>query len=346
MSNHLTSQQMLAFIDGELSKSDTRTVEEHLHSCWTCLTEVERLKSDIAVILDAQKERFAPALPPPPKPWASIESLIARSAADQPVSLWTRFAVYLNTALTPGRFAVVSCAIAALIVFAYAALRTKPVSAKEVLQRIQTADAQRGTITKDQVIRERVHVRRTIHGQNRPQVANVDTWKSHNAAYWNVAQSESPAANLEAQYKAHNIPLDLPLSSASVDSWRRVAGGNASVFRRGTDMDVSFTGSRDDASGAIERLSLLVQPETWQVKQMTLDFADESYDVTEDDYSVMPTSEVPAYLLAYLEPSPLPQLTAAQPVLHPLAGAVAGSIHLPMVNWTRLSWMYLRNCIG
>lgn len=332
MSNHLTQQQMLSYIDGELPKSEARKVEDHLHSCWTCLTEVDKLKADIAVILDAQKEQFAPALPPPPKPWASIESLIARAQPEQPVSLWSRLAVYLNAFLTPARLAVASCVVVALAVFAYSAFHTRTVSAKEVLQRIQAADTQRSAITKSQVIRERVHVRKTIHGQNQPQVASVDTWKSRSTAYWNVAKSESPAADLEAEYKAHNIPVDLPLSSASVDSWGKAAGGNATVSRQGADMDVSFAGSANRAAGTVERVSLLVQPETWQVKRMTLDFANESYEVTEDDYSVVPTNEVPADLLAYLEPSPLPQIVTAQPSIQPLTGTAAGSIHLPMVN--------------
>jgi len=332
MNNHLTPQQMLSYIDGELSKAEARKAEVHLHSCWTCLTEVERLKADIATILDAQREQFAPALRPPPKPWASIESLMARAQPEQRVSLWTRLAVYLNRSLTPARFVVVSCVLATVAVFAYSIFRTRVVSAKEVLQRIQAADTKRSTITADQVIRERVRVRKTIHGQNRPQVANVDTWKSRSATYWNVAQNATPAADLEAQYKAHNVPIDLPLSSASVDSWRNAAGGEATVSREGSDMDVSFAGSSSGASGTIERVSLLVQPETWQVKQMTLDFADESFEVTEDDYSVIPTSEVPADLLAYLEPPPLPEDVTSPSSVHPLAREATGSIHLPMVN--------------
>jgi anti-sigma factor RsiW len=331
MSNHLTPQQMLSYIDGELSKSEARKAEDHLHSCWTCLTEVERLKSDIAMILDAQKEQFAPALPPPPKPWASIESLIARSQPEQPVSLRTRLAAYLNTLLTPARLVVVSCVAAALVIFGYSIFRVSTVSAKEVLRRIQVADTERSTITKSQVIRERVHVRKTIHGQNHQQVASVDTWKSRSAAYWNVPESNSAAADLEAQYKVHNIAVDLPLSSASVDSWGRAAGGDATVSRQGADMDVSFAGSGKGAAGSVERVSLLVQPETWQVKQMTLDFADESFEVTEDDYSVIPRSAVPADLLAYLEPPALPKV-AGPPAVQPSIGAAASSTHLPVVN--------------
>jgi hypothetical protein len=331
MNNHLTLQQMLAYVDGELSKSESRRAEDHLHSCWTCLTEIERLKSDIATILDAQNESFSPALPPPSRPWLSFETLLARSVEAQPISLRTRLTAYVNTFLSPVRILVASVIVVVLSVGAYSMFRAKPVSAKEVLRRVQIADTERSVITKDQVIRERVHIRKSTHNQSPTQAANIDTWKSPTATYWNVPAEDSVAADLKAQYLAHNIPAGLPLSAASVDAWGSVVGGTPTVARQGSVMDLSFDRSAGGAAGSVERVRLLVQPETWQVKQMTLDFPDASFEVTEDDYSVMPTSAVPSELLAYLEPEPSPMLLP-QSLAHPVSGIAARSTHLPMAN--------------
>jgi hypothetical protein len=331
MNNHLTPQKVLAYIDGELSKSETRKVEEHLHSCWTCLTEVERLKDDIALILDAQKEQFEPALPPPPKPWVSFDTLLARNLPQQRESSWTRMNIFIRSLVSPARVLVSSVVIAGLMLMAYSFFRSGTVSAKEVLHRVQIADTRRATISKDQVIRERVHVRKTTHGQNHSQSASVDTWKSPTATYWNVNDDDSAAADLKARYQAHGIPVNLPLSAASVDSWGKAAGGTPTVSQQGSDMDVSFAGTGNGAQGNVERVSLLVQPATWQVKQMTLEFPDESFEVTEDDYSVMPTSDVPADMLAHLEPPTLPPVLAPT-VVPPVSAAAASAIHLPMVD--------------
>ncbi len=331
MNNHLTPQKMLAYIDGELSKAETRRAEEHLHSCWTCLTEVERLKDDIALILDAQKEQLEPDLPPPPKPWVSFEILLARSLPEQPESSWARTSIFIRSLVSPARVLASSLVIAGLIVLTYSFFRSRTVSAKEVLRQVQIADTRRTTISKDQVIRERVRVRRITHGENQQQLASVDTWKSPTATYWYVKDSDSVAADLKAQYRAHGIPVNLPLSAASVDSWGKAVGGTPTVSQQGPDMDVSFAGTSNGAEGSIERVSLLVQPETWQVKQMTLKFPDESFEVTEDDYSVMPTSEVPANLLAYLEPEAPPPVLS-RPVAPAVSGVAVSAIHLPMVN--------------
>lgn len=328
MNSHLTPQQMLAYIDGELSKSETRRAEDHLHSCWTCLTEVERLKDDIATILDAQNESFSPALPPPPRPWPSFQTVLDRSLPAEPVSLWVRLTAFL----TPVRILLVSGVVAVLFVCVYSIFRVKTVSAKEVLRRIQVADTQRSVITKDQVIRERVHILKTLHGQSHPQTGSVDTWKSPTAAYWNMAESDFAAADLKAQYQAHDVPVGLPLSAASVDSWGKAAGGSPTVVRQGDDVDLSFAGATDGAAGSVERVSLIVRPDTWQVKQMTLDFPDASFEVTEDDYSVIPTSAVPSDLLARLEPEALPSMVTQPVVAQPVSGIAASVLHLPVVN--------------
>jgi hypothetical protein len=52
--------------------------------------------------------------------------------------------------------------------------------------------------------------------------------------------------------------------------------------------------------------------------------------VTEDDYSVMPSSAVPADLLAHLEPESMPALPP--PVVHLVSSNATSAIHLPVVN--------------
>lgn len=341
MNSHLNPQQLLAYIDGELSRAEMRRAEKHLHSCWTCLTEMERLKDGIATILQAQNESFTPALPPPPQPWLSFQTVLTRSLPVQPDPLWVTFKAYLNASLSPVRILMASGIVAVLLVGAYSIFHAKTVSAKEVVWRIQVADTQRSAITKDQVIRERVHIRKTTHGQSYPKLESVDTWKSSTAAYWNVEESDSVAADLEDKYQIHKIPVGLPLSAASVDAWGKVAGGSPTVSSQGSDVDLTFTGSTDGTAGSVERVSLTIQPGTWQVKQMTLDFTDASFEVTEEDYSVMSTSAVPADLLAHLEPELIPAHVDRR-----VSGIAARSIHLPLVDLDKTTldvWATLHN---
>ena len=330
MNSHLTTQQMLEYLDGESSRFESRRAEEHLHSCWTCRSEVERLKADISTILDAQKESFSSALPPPPRPWASFDTLLRRALPAQPASLWFRVTAYFN-AWRPLRVFMVSGVIAVLMVFGYSIFRSKPVSAKEVLRRLQIADTNRTAITKNQVIRERVHIRKSTRGKSRAQSTKVDTWKSPTTAYWNTSDNDAVSSDLKAQYKAHNVPIGLPLSAASATAWGEAVGGNPIVSQQGSDVDVSFAGVETGTSSSVERVSLLIEQQTWQVKQMTLEFPDASFEVTEDEFAVMPTSAVPMELLAHLEPETSPN-KAMRLGDHPFYRSASGSIHLPAVD--------------
>ena len=243
MNSHLTHQQQLAYLDGELSKSEKRKAELHLHSCWTCRISMERLERDIAIILDAQNEILTPAIQPPPNSWPAFDSLLARNPPPAPSSLW-RFLEYINPLSGPAWMLVTSSLLVALVIFTYSISRSKLVSAKELLRQVDIADAERASIANDQVVREHVHIRKSIGGRSRPQLEELDAWKSRRATYWNAPSGESIAADLEAQYRAHDVPVDLPLSAASVDSWSEAAGGDPTISRRGGDFDLSFTGSR------------------------------------------------------------------------------------------------------
>jgi hypothetical protein len=308
MNSHLTPQEMLSYLDGELSRSEGHKAEKHLHSCWSCRSEVERLKADIATILDAQNQSFSPILPPPPKPWLSFNKLLVGNLPGRPASLWMCVGMRVQALFGPAQVFMTLSAAAILLVFIHSMLRSKPVFAREVLQRVETADIRRTTITRDQVIRERVHVRKRARGHADLQSASLDTWKSPSTAYWNMPDHDSVAADLRAQYSAHNVPIALPLSVASVDCWKKIAGGSPTVSQQGADIALTFPGSRDDSVGSVKRVSLLIQPETWQVRQMTLEFSGASFEVTEDEFSVIPLSGVPPDLLAHLEPQLPPKM--------------------------------------
>ena len=72
---------------------------------------------------------------------------------------------------------------------------------------------------------------------------------------------------------------------------------------------------------------------------MTLDFPDASIEVTEDDYSVMPTSDVADDLLARPEPQALPS-SITQPSVRPVSRVAQASIH-PLVNLDNVEFSVL-----
>jgi hypothetical protein len=329
MNNHLDRQQMLAYLDGELSRAETHRAEEHLHSCWTCRTEVEHLKDDIATILDSQKGTFSPALPPPPGPWPAFNMLVARTATAPQPNIWMRLAAAISTIATPSRVLAVSVAAIGIVLFTFATFKSQVVSAKEVLRRIEVADVKRSEIVMTQVIRERVHIRKTTRSFGRQDSTIINTWKSRKAAYWETSKDDAVVSDLEAEYKSHGVPVSLPLSASSATEWGKAIGGEPTVSRQGSDLDLTYAATPSASPDSIRQVSFLIQPDTWTVKQMTLALPDTSFEVTEDNFDIVLSSSVPPLLLAELELAPFPAV-ASEPVIHPLPRMGHNIVALPM----------------
>jgi anti-sigma factor RsiW len=310
MNNHLDHQQMLAYLDGELSRLENHRAEEHLHSCWTCRTEAEHLKADIATILDSQKEAFSPSLPPPPNAWASFDMLVARSAPVPEAALRLRAMASLDSISGRSWVFAMSLAVILIAVVAFGTFHAPVVSAKEVLRRIEVADAKRSTIAMDQVIRERVRIRRTTRSTGKQESTVANAWRSRKAAYWENPQDDAVIADLEAAYKAHFIALSLPLASSSVSDWGKATHGAPTITRRGTAFDLTYV-SANPGSNAIQSVSFLLEPDSWTVKQMTLALPNAFFEVTEEDFDVVPANSVSPILRAQLELAPFP--SAAPP---------------------------------
>jgi hypothetical protein len=293
---------------------------------------MERLKGDIATILDAQNEAFLPALPPPPRPWPGFDVILDNDRSKHPSSWLIRLSREIRAFLSPARITTVSVVVILLMFYSYSVFHVKTVSAKEVLQKIEVADEQRSTITKNQVVRERVHIRKTRRGQASPKSESMDTWKSPNNAYWNIEHRDSVAADLRAKYQALKIPTDLPLSASSMKLWGMAAGGNPTASLEGADVNLIFAKAPAKEAEAVERVTLLIEAQSWHVKQMTLDFSDVSFEVTEDEYSVVPTTEVPPDLLAHLRPP-----VVAEPIAKPVSDGEMSFIHPRTVDLNRIA---------
>jgi hypothetical protein len=61
---HLTDQELLLAIDGELSPRDTARVDTHLAACWTCRARKQELDSAVAAFVRTHHRSLDPQVPP------------------------------------------------------------------------------------------------------------------------------------------------------------------------------------------------------------------------------------------------------------------------------------------
>src|SRR5262249_32869553 len=142
--------------------SDRRRIDRHLTSCWTCRTELDRLRADIGVIVDAHNTVFLPGLqiPPPPQPWPGLDSrLTAKVRRPMHFRVFGRVRETLRRPLFAGAAVALLATITALVW-----LPPRVASADEVLDRTAENDALRLRIPPGHYVRQKVRVLRSRHG--------------------------------------------------------------------------------------------------------------------------------------------------------------------------------------
>jgi len=123
MTDHLTRERLLRYVDGELSRSAMAETTEHVQSCWSCRVELGHLEEDIGLILDAHNQVFMPSLPDPQQPWPRIEpKLHASEESSRRPFFWRRVVPVAALVLRPP-YAFATAALVMLLIISLILVR-------------------------------------------------------------------------------------------------------------------------------------------------------------------------------------------------------------------------------
>jgi anti-sigma factor RsiW len=78
---HVSDQDLVLSVDGELASNDEVRVQNHLAACWTCRARKLELENSIAAFIRAHREELDPQLPSSGGPRALLKARIAELAA-------------------------------------------------------------------------------------------------------------------------------------------------------------------------------------------------------------------------------------------------------------------------
>jgi Putative zinc-finger len=78
--SHLSDQEMLLAVDGELSPHEAERVESHLAACWTCRVRKQEIETAIGEFVRFQRQSFDLRIPPSDGPRALLKAQLAQRA--------------------------------------------------------------------------------------------------------------------------------------------------------------------------------------------------------------------------------------------------------------------------
>ncbi|MGH9845605.1 MAG: zf-HC2 domain-containing protein, partial [Blastocatellia bacterium] len=185
---HPSEEELLRFLDGELGEKQAAKVRTHLESCWDCRVKREETECSILAFVGYRKAALAQAGELPPRARLSFEQRLSRLAEASKESngrrLLSQWRSLFSGSLLAGegflarnamRLAT-AAVVCVILLFVFLRLDwERPVSAEELLRRMEQAETQRLNRVAHPVIYQKLKVRRQSGGG--VQTVTWETWR-------------------------------------------------------------------------------------------------------------------------------------------------------------------------
>jgi hypothetical protein len=251
--HHPSEDDLLLYVDGELTSKEAASIKGHLEACWSCRVGTEKIQETISTFIDYRNHVLNPMVEPPPNMWRNFDDNLKRLAVESGKrSLFgDMFGSLRRFFITARLFAVprplVRVAAGSLVAILIAALvlytnRVPTVSASELLRHATEAQATKLRATQEPVVHRKLQVRRTDQAAVRAEAISWETWDDTRNSRFRQAVDEAgsrrflPAVGEATRKDQVTVPDTLtelglvlqanrmdpqrPLSAASYQTWR------------------------------------------------------------------------------------------------------------------------------
>lgn len=255
---HIGEQQILAWLDGEISGSGRLHIETHLAACAQCRQFSEELREAGNLYERFHRDVLKPALPNPPKPWLELPPA-------EPVSTF-------RPAL---RWLAASAAMLLAILTGYRLWQTPKVSAAEILQRAERRELPAGP---------RARIRIQARGKTYVRAASLRA----------APAAPDAGPELRLQFTAAHYDWQEPLSVHSYAAWRGQTNRKAESVELTAETYLVHTSS----DGALQEATLVLRRADLHPVRGIFVFEPENpveiSEITDDPVVIPPTSAKPA----------------------------------------------------
>ena len=312
---HLASEEILLFLDGELSSRRHRAAARHLEGCWPCRLRRDQIQNSISEALETRLASFDS----PPAGWDEfprrLHRVTTQEVCERPGPSLRRSTVI--------RFSAVAAAAAAFCVWLIRG-PVEQLSAKEVLQRTEQSESTRAVGIASPVVYQKLRVRR--QGAS----AEIEIWRDRENGRTHTRAKHPLTAEFAAVLTANSLDPEQPLSPARFERWLNAIekdeqAVNMSRLDDGSETVVVRTLSAEPhREGKIFEAQFVVRTADWHPVAETLRVQHRDgvreYDVREVETTLAALESIdPAIFGTPIVPEPHPALASQPREIAPLA---------------------------
>ena len=222
-SDHVSDEDLVHYLDGELNPGKAQRVRRHLESCWRCRSRCQKTQASITEFADFRRRSDTVA---PPKGWREFDIRLDQleEASDDRPSLANLFSSAVlprsRAALKFASLAVVACGVLLWV----KSVTAPPVLAKELLARAQDAEQARLGQVSDPVIYQKLRVRGEGSGPQSSLVGALEIWNDPEQGPLRHRGENRFWEQLQHILRSNGMAGMPPLSAEAFSSWRSSAG--------------------------------------------------------------------------------------------------------------------------
>lgn len=333
---HPPREQLLLYLDGELSDEEGGQIKGHLEACWKCRAHLSEIEATITAFSRFDDAVLTECLPPPPGGWRGFEGKLRQLAVEngEPSvrqrwrGWWARALEGLHQPHRQTRWAMVLMLLVCLGAIAYWMPRRASVSASELLQRSIEAESAEWREVAQPVVYRKLRVRRQAMGVT--ESVAWESWREIEGERFRrqAAGGSSLLAAFDEVMRVNRLDGRQPLSAIAFAAWRQGIRPEAeTVTETGEGLMLTTRVASPFAVNAIREASLLVRTGDWRVMALRLQVHSTTgihdYELTETDHEVLPLQgltvfadpalETPAAAEATPAPTPGPTMAETMP---------------------------------
>jgi anti-sigma factor ChrR (cupin superfamily) len=290
--DHVSDEDLIRALDGELSRTSRLQVESHLDACWGCRHRQQRYGEAIGRFTEFEIALTARDEAQPPAQWRGFEGRLLR-ASDIPTEIAPR---------PQGRRMVLG--LVAVAVIAAWLWPAPPLSAKDVLHRGAQSEQDVLRRATDRVLLQKVRI------ESRSRRAEAAFWIAPGARHahrqW-VTSDAGIGAEVEGVYARHGMSFQQPVSVANHQAWRdTVPQREDEVEENGDYLRLRTRCAEPVLPGQIQEAELLVRTSDWHAVEQTFLIAGaaDRYRIVETSYELKPLTNEIARLFTPAAPQP------------------------------------------
>jgi anti-sigma factor RsiW len=307
---HLSDDDLLFHVDGELPARQSARIAKHLRSCWDCRARLHRAEEAVTGFASLRRELLDRPEAAPPAGWRAfdrrLEGLAGRAPRpSRPVMLLRQMAPFRGALATAGALALVCFAV-----FVRFSNPIPAVSAQEVLDRMDQSETRTLRQVAHPVVRQVLRIRRS---QARAGVEETVTevWSDSFARrFGHRGDRDALWREFGAVLEANHLAGMPPVAGRTFAAWRSsVRVESERVLQHpatagSAELRVSATASGPFHDRQIVEGEITVRAGDWSAVSQTWRVqagdAEQRYTVDQIDYQVLPQAALDPVLFAAL----------------------------------------------